>query len=178
MATTLRPDRGIPVEIGGVTFHLLYTFAVIDDMQSFYDAPMSEILDRLTADRTFYATAGHLIETLIRNDLYNNGFGEVQAPSYEQIMHTLTVRDTARIIKALFEGYAKDMPEKEEDEPDPEEEPDQINVARLLVIARTQMKMSEEEFWKTTPRKYFKLFEEYIALQGRKSGESSIDDLP
>ena len=63
MATTLRPDRGIPVEIGGVTFHLLYTFAVIDDMQSLYDAPMSEILDRLTADRTFYATAGHLIET-------------------------------------------------------------------------------------------------------------------
>ncbi|MBR6983870.1 MAG: hypothetical protein IKH75_10175 [Ruminococcus sp.] len=185
MATALRPDRGLPITIGGVTFHFLYTFAVIDDLQTFFDAPMTEVLDRITNDRTFYAAAGRIIEALIRSDLYNNG--EENAPTYDQIMHVLTVKDTGRIVQALFKAYSNDMPDRDEDdEPDPDEEVDQINIARLLIIARTELHMSEEEFWKTTPRKYFKLFEEYVALKGgdgkkkaaRKRGGGTIDDLP
>lgn len=178
MATTLRPDRGLPIKIGGITFHFLYTFAVIDDLQTLYDAPMSEILDRLTTDKTFYAAAGHIIEALIRNDLYNNGFENIVPPTFDQIMHALTVKDTSRIISALFRSYQTDMPEKDEDD-EPDEDPDQINVARLLILAKTEMHMSEEEFWKTTPRKYFKLFDEYVALKGgKKDIGGGIDDLP
>ena len=177
MGTTLRPDRGLPVEIGGITFHFLYTFAVIDELQEMYDAPMSEILNRLMKDRTFYSSAGHMIEALIKSDLFNHG--ETNAPTFDQIMHVLTVADTARIVKALLDGYSSDMPEKDEDDDDSDEEPEKINVARLLIIARTEMNMSEDEFWKTTPRKYFKLFDEYIALKSGKTGEKNdIDALP
>ena len=182
MGTTLRPDRGLPVEIGGVTFHFLYTFAVIDELQELYDAPMSVILDKLTKDRRFYSTAGHIIDALIKSDLYNNG--ETNAPSYDQIMHVLTLKDVARIIEAIFKAYSSDMPDKTDEEiDDDDDEAEKINVARLLVIARTEMKMSEEEFWKITPRKYFKLFDEYVELKAgtkktRKKKGGSIDDLP
>ena len=179
MATTLRPDRGFPIEIGGITFHFLYTFAVIDDLQTFFDAPMSEILDKLTTDRTFYATAGHMIEALIRNDLVNNGY-DGTSPTYSQIMHVLTIRDTERIMRTLFESYTKDMPDKDDDEDDTHEDPQRINIARLLIIAKTEMHMSEDEFWRTTPRKYFALFDEYIKLKsgGKSSDGGGIDDLP
>lgn len=186
MATDLRPDRGLPITIGGVTFHFLYTFAVIDDLQTFFDAPMTEILDKITNDRTFYSAAGRIIEALIRSDLYNNG--ESNVPTYEQLMHVLTVKDTSRIVRALFKAYSNDMPERDEDDDqDPDEDVEQINIARLLVIARTEMHMSEDEFWRTTPRKYFKLFEEYVSLKSassdkkkptRKRGGGTIDDLP
>ena len=181
MGTTLRPDRGLPVEIGGVTFHFLYTFAVIDELQELYDAPMSTILDKLTKDRRFYSTAGHVIEALIKSDMYNNG--EDNAPSYDQIMHVLTVRDVARILEAIFKAYSSDMPDKTDEEDDDDEDAEKINVARLLIIARTEMHMSEEEFWRTTPRKYFKLFDEYVELKSgskktRKKKGGTIDDLP
>lgn len=178
MGTTLRPDRGLPVVIGGITFHFLYTFAVIDELQSRYDAPMSEILNKLTNDRSFFEAAGHMIEALIKSDLYNHG--ETVAPTFDQIMHVLTIRDTARIVKALFEEYTTDMPQRDEDDDDEDDEdPEKINIARLLIIGKTEMHMSEEEFWKTTPRKYFALFDEYISLKSGSTGKKNdIDELP
>ena len=63
---------------------------------------MSVILDKLTKDRRFYSTAGHIIDALIKSDLYNNG--ETNAPSYDQIMHVLTLKDVARITEASFKA--------------------------------------------------------------------------
>ena len=181
MGTTLRPDRGLPVVIGGVTFHFLYTFAVIDELQELYDAPLSTILDKLTKDRRFYSTAGHIIHALIKSDLFNNG--EETAPTYDQIMHVLTLRDVARILEAIFKAYQSDMPDKTDEDFDEDDDVEKINVARLLIIARTEMNMTEEEFWRTTPRKYFKLFDEYVEFKSgskktRKKKGGSIDDLP
>lgn len=177
----LRPDKGLSVTIGGVQFAFLFTFAAIDELQSFYHAPMGEIMAKLTDRTEVYAAAGHIVEALIRSDLYNNGENPDTGPSFEEIMHVLDIKDGPKIVRTILTAYGMDMPEDEDedDDEDEEEEQEQLNLARLLVIARTELKMSEDEFWRITPRKYFKLFEEYMALKGgTKDGESDINALP
>lgn len=176
----LRPDKGLAVTIGGVQFSFLFTFAAIDELQSFYHAPMGEIMAKLTDRTEVYAAAGHIVEALIRSDLYNNGENPDKGPKFEEIMHVLDIKDGPKIIKTILTAYGMDMPEDEdEDDEDEDDGQEQLNLTRLLVIARTELKMSEDEFWKITPRKYFKLFEEYMALKGgTKDGESDINALP
>ena len=180
MQTVLRPDKGLSIVIGGIEFHFLFTFAVIDDLQTLFKEPISEIIKQMTDPLTMYSAAGRLIEALISSDIYNNGGRDMSCPTYEDIMHVLDIKDTKRVIRALLTSYGIDMPEAEEDEEDEEkDEPQPINIARLLIIGKTELGMSEEEFWKTTPRKYFKLFDEYISLKGGKKDDGgSVDDLP
>lgn len=178
MTSALRPDKGLAVTIGGVEFHFLFTFAVLDDLQTYYKEPISEIIRKLTDDMTIYSAAGRIIEALIASDVYNNGGKDVTPPSYQDIMHVLDLDDSRRIVSALLKSYGIDMPEPDEDD-DEENEPEPINIARLLIIGKTELGMTEEEFWKTTPRKYFMLFDEYVKLKGGGSrDEGGIDDLP
>lgn len=180
MKSALRPDKGLAITIGGVEFHFLFTFAVLDDLQTYYKEPISDIVRKLTDDMTVYSAAGRIVEALISSDIYNNGGPDATKPTYQDIMHVLDYNDARRIIAALFKAYGLDMPEPDEDDDEDEEnEPEQINIARLLIIGKTELGMSEEEFWRTTPRKYFMLFDEYVKLKGGKKEEGgSIDDLP
>ena len=180
MGSALRPGEGTPVRIGGVEFHFSFTFAAIDELQTYYNAPISEIINKLTDNMTVYSAAGHIIEALIRSNLFNNGEKSGSGPAYDEIMHVLDIKDTGRIISTLLRVYGIDMPDRDEDDDeDPDDGPEKINLARLLVIARTELRMDEADFWKTTPRKFFMLFDEYVALKGGgKESGGSIDDLP
>ncbi len=178
MRTTLRPEPGREITIGGVTFHLLFTFAVVDELQEFFGAPISEVIMRMTDNMTVYSAAGRILHALISSDLYNHGEPD-NVPSYEDIMHVLDLKDAKRIVSAIMTSYGIDMPEPDDDEEDEERVSEQINIARLLVIGKTELHMTEDEFWKTTPRKYFKLFDEYIHLKGGKNeNDGGIDALP
>lgn len=180
MRTDLRPDEGIAVVIGGVEFRLLFTFAAIDALQTHYNEPIADVVRKLTDNMTVYAAAGHILHALIESDLYNHGETN-KAPTYEQIMHVLDMRDGGHITAAILRAFGVDMPEPDQDESedDEEHEPEQMNIARLLMIAKTELNMAETEFWKTTPRKFFMLFDEYIKWKGGSKGEeSSVDSLP
>lgn len=180
MRTNLRPDEGIAVVIGGVEFRLLFTFAAIDALQTLYNEPIADVVRKLTDNMTVYAAAGHILQALIESDLYNHGEVE-NAPTYEQIMHVLDMKDGGRITATILRAFGIDMPEPDDDEneDDEEHEAEKMNITRLLMIARTELHMSEEEFWKTTPRKFFMLFDEYIKWKGGGKGEeSSVDSLP
>ena len=179
MSSALRPDKGLAVTIGGVEFHFLFTFAVLDDLQTYYKEPISDIIKKLTDEMTIYSAAGRIIEALIASDIYNNAGPDATSPTYQEIMHVLDLNDSKRIIAALLGAYGLDMPEPDEDDDDENDEPEQINIARLLIIGKTELGMSEEEFWRTTPRKYFMLFDEYVKLKGGgKDNGGGIDDLP
>lgn len=176
--SVLRPEKGLACVIGGVEFHFLFTFAVLDDLQTFYKEPISDIIRKLTDDLTIYGAAGRIIAALIDSDIYNNGGSDVQKPTYQDIMHVLDYNDARRIVSALLRAYGLDMPEPEEDDDD-NDEPEPINIARLLIIGKTELGMTEEEFWRTTPRKYFMLFDEYVKLKGGGQDDGGgIDDLP
>ena len=58
------------------------------------------------------------------------------------------------------------------------EEPEQLNIARLLNIGITKLGYSENEVLQMTPRKFFLLYDEYLEVNGYRKKELSIDDLP
>ena len=180
--TELRPGPGLPVTVGGIEFHFLFTWAVVDALQSRYQLSLWDVVQRLADPMTAYETGGRIITELIADDIYRNGEGLIKPPTYEQVMHVIDMKQTDYMQERLLKAYGISMPEKDEDdddEEDPDEERDQINLARLLVIGKTKLGMTEDEFWTVTPRKYFHLFDEYIALQGgQKTQENSIDALP
>lgn len=51
-------------------------------------------------------------------------------------------------------------------------------MARLLLIGTMRMGFSEADTLRMTPRKFFKLFDEYQYLTGAKKEPVGIDDLP
>ena len=53
-----------------------------------------------------------------------------------------------------------------------------MNVARLLLTATMRFRVSEENALRMTPRKFFRLFDEYLYMTGVKKEPPSIDDLP
>lgn len=58
------------------------------------------------------------------------------------------------------------------------EEPEQLNIARLLYIGTTKLGYSESEIFDMTPRKFFRIFDEYKIMNGMVKKEQTIDDLP
>ena len=183
MDTALRPRDGTPLTIGGIKWHVLFTWAVIDQLQEEFDLPISEVMNRLMDPRTMFSAAGHIITALLDDVLYRTNGSEMTAPTFDQVMHVCDISQTNDIVAALLKAYGVNMPEIDDEFVDNDEEPEKLNIARLLIIGKTELGMTEEEFWKTTPRKYFKLFDEYQQLKGtkkkvKKSGGGTIDDLP
>ena len=62
--------------------------------------------------------------------------------------------------------------------PKPGEEPEQLNIARLLNIGITKLGYSENEVLQMTPRKFFLLYDEYLRINGLNKKILSIDELP
>ena len=100
--SVLRPEKGLACVIGGVEFHFLFTFAVLDDLQTFYKEPISDIIRKLTDDLTIYGAAGRIIAALIDSDIYNNGGSDIQKPTYQDIMHVLDYNDARRSYPRCF----------------------------------------------------------------------------
>ncbi len=46
--------------------------------------------------------------------------------------------------------------------------------ARMIIIATTCLNMTEEKFWKTTPRKFFALWHEYKIFYGLEKEEKVL----
>lgn len=52
-------------------------------------------------------------------------------------------------------------------------------MSRLLYIGMTKLGYTEPELFRMTPRKFFKIYDEYLDLNGlRKKDECQIDMLP
>lgn len=53
-----------------------------------------------------------------------------------------------------------------------------MNLARLLYIGVAKLGFTEDEVFRMTPRKFYRLFDEYQELNGFKKKPATIDDLP
>lgn len=62
--------------------------------------------------------------------------------------------------------------------PKRDEEPEQLNIARLLNIGITKLGYGETDVLRMTPRKFFVLYDEYLKINGIRQKLLSIDDLP
>lgn len=173
--------RGISIKIGGVERHLLFTFAAIDLIQDHFDLPLSKVIDRLGEERTMYKTAGFIVATLINDEIKRND-GKGRGPELDEVMRSLDLSMTKRVLNAILKAYGISLPQGDEDDEDEDDEdPEQLNLARLLHIGTTKLGYSEAEVFAMTPKKFFTLYDEYLTMNGIKTTANhgqGIDDLP
>lgn len=54
-----------------------------------------------------------------------------------------------------------------------------MNIARMIYIGMAKLFYTESEMLYTTPRKFYKMYNEYLIMNGlKKENESAIDALP
>lgn len=52
-----------------------------------------------------------------------------------------------------------------------------MNIARLIYIGQTKLGYTEEELFRMTPRKFFRIYNEFLELNGLKEKEVTIDQI-
>lgn len=71
------------------------------------------------------------------------------------------------------------MPELSDEEEDDLEDPEQLNIARMIYIGTSKLGYTEAEILDMTPRKFHKIYDEYLEMNGAKTENTGgIDSLP
>ncbi len=85
------------------------------------------------------------------------------------------------VMKALLKAYGISMPEVDEDE-DPNQKSganEKLNIARIVYIGMTKLYYTESGVLDMTPRKFYRMYDEYLIMNGlKKEIDSAIDALP
>lgn len=173
----LRP-RGIPYTLlDDKERSALFTLAVVDELQDKYDKPIGQIMALLASDRQVYTALADIVQALANDELERNGAKE--RLTEKQIRQLIDIPHAKGLIRVILQSYGYSMPPIDEDEePEDLEDQEKLNIARLLYIGSKKLGYSEQEVFSMTPKKFFKLFDEYIDSTGAKRPESSIDALP
>lgn len=112
----LRP-KGISCEVAGVERHLLFTLAVVDDLEDHYDLPVESVMEMLTDERKVYKVLSYVLTALINDEIaarnYTEGKNE-PAITEEEIKWSVDVRDTGRLARAVMQAYGYSFPEADE----------------------------------------------------------------
>ena len=113
----LRP-RGTPVVIDGEERRLLFTLNAIDEIQDHFDAPMSDVWDKLTDKRESDKTIRYLICTLLNDEAAREQRNGKELKSYteEEVGWGITVENVNEIMMALLDAYGLSLPEPDEDD--------------------------------------------------------------
>ena len=170
--------RGISIMIGGVERHLLFTFSAIDLIQDHFDLPLVEVIQMLRDERKMYKVAGYIISVLIQDEISRNG-GKGRGPELMEVMQMLDLSMTKRVLSAILKAYGISMPELSDEEEDDLEDPEQLNIARMIYIGTSKLGYTEAEILDMTPRKFHKIYDEYLEMNGAKTENTGeIDSLP
>lgn len=113
MSTLMRPS-GVPCDIGGKTFHFLFSISAIDELETKYDRPIDEVINLLSEPKTVYATLWDIVATLIADEVRYQGGSDV--PTKEEIGHAIDLRQTGKVMRCVLEAYGISFPEAEEGE--------------------------------------------------------------
>ncbi len=114
--SVLRP-KGIPCEVAGVERHLLFTLAVVDDLEDHYDLPVESVVEMLTDERKVYRVLSYVLTALINDEIAARNYAEGKnepAITEEEIKWSVDVRDTGRLARAVMQAYGYSFPEADE----------------------------------------------------------------
>lgn len=108
----LRP-KGIPVTIGGVERHFLFTLNAIDEIQDHYKMPLSEVIEKFADKEESYKTMRYVITVLLNDEAEReNGQSTV---TEKEVGWMITLENEAEIITAVFRAYGYSLPEGDKD---------------------------------------------------------------
>lgn len=171
----LRPEGNI-VKIGGEAHSLLFTLSVIDAVQYKYGENVWETLKRLAKSQEGLMALRFILKELLNDEAFRTKTGRTYTE--EDVGNMVLASEIPGLERAIITAYGMSVPQAEdEEENDPDDSPQLLDVAQILVICVSKMGFSEEETFKMTPRKFFRLFEKFTETSGT-SKTSAIDELP
>ena len=108
--------RGLPVTVGGVERHFLFTLAAVDEVQSKYDLPVSQVIAKLADEREVYDTVASLTAILVNDEIRRNGRKELEVTEKE-IKWSLDVPAADFLVGVILRSYGYALPEQEDENP-------------------------------------------------------------
>ena len=125
----LRPV-GIPIELGGVERHFLFTLNAIDTVQSHYNSTMFEALDKLFDANEQNEALKFFTMTLIKDEVerekWKNPSSDLKEVSEKEVGWMIHVENMGIVTTAILSAYRISVPESNEND-DPNMESGQQN---------------------------------------------------
>ena len=125
----LRPV-GIPIELGGVERHFLFTLNAIDTVQSHYNSTMFEALDKLFDANEQNEALKFFTMTLINDEVerekWKNPSSDLKEVAEKEVGWMIHVENMGIVTTAILSAYRISVPESNEND-DPNMESGQQN---------------------------------------------------
>lgn len=99
--------------LDGVEREILFTLAVVDDIQDHYDAAVGKVMARLTDSREAYSTLAYLLTALINDSIRRCGGERI---TEEYVKENVDVPLAAKLIRPVMQAYGYALPDADEDE--------------------------------------------------------------
>lgn len=113
----LRP-KGLPISLlDGVERDILFTLAVVDEVQDHYDMAVGKVMAKLTDPREVYDVIANLTLALINDSIRRAG--EKDYLKIDEIKELIDVPLATRLIRPLMQSYGYSLPDTDEEDEDP-----------------------------------------------------------
>lgn len=112
--------KGLPFELGGVERHLLFTLAVVDEVQAKYDKPVSDVLFDMKDPEKTYEILAFITKALVNDEIARNNYFNNRSDSEvtdQEIKWMIDVPTSAQLVKVIFKAFGYSIPEDEDDDP-------------------------------------------------------------
>ena len=114
----LRP-KGLPVALlDGVERDVLFTLAVVDEIQDHYDMAVGKVMTKLMDPRETYPTLAFLLTALLNDSIRRAGEKEAYLKE-EEVKELVDVPLAAKLIRPVMQSYGYSLPESDDDDDDP-----------------------------------------------------------
>lgn len=114
MDSVTRP-AGIPCVINGKPYHLTFTLGVIENLETAYDMPISEIIKQMTEQKQVYKVLWDILLAMVNDEIsWENHEKNEENKLYtkEEIGWCISINDTGKITRDILEAYGFSLPQK------------------------------------------------------------------
>ena len=166
----LRPT-GVPVSFAGGDWHFLFSFRVIDELQSRY--PGRSIFD-VVNDARQDSLDGLLKLIDVIDVLCDGQIPREEIPKALKV-NTLTGKGSLEEVRlAISLSLMQSMPISDENDEGASRGNGIMEIPKFIVIATAKFHFSEGEAWEMTPRKFSLLNDAYREINGLKKEEEYV----
>lgn len=164
-------STGVPVSFDGKDWHFLFTFRVVDELQSQY--PGRSIFDVVNDSRQD-TLDGFMCLIDVIDVLCEGQVPREEIPKALKV-NTLTGRGSLEDVRlAISLALIQSMPEIDENDNELGNGNGIMEIPKFIVIAMSKFHFTEERAFEMTPRKFSLLNEAYRVINGLKKEEEYI----
>ena len=119
--------KGIPIMIGDVERHLLFTISVIDEVQAKYEKPLSSVMEMLQDDDKLVQVVFDLMFFMINDEIKRERYfhhKEEEPMTEQELKWFLDYSHIGEYMGAILRAYGVSLPEAEDDSPNAESRSD------------------------------------------------------